>query len=254
MPSVAASRHSTATAMASPSSTSPVGASRPRSIGMTAPSAVRCVSAGCPTRPPTSPRSTAPTRSTSTATARWTWRSCGSAGTCSCAVSEIAASNEPTRPGPSMAGTSGPLPSARNGRARPGCPPSPWATISPSTPRASRPERAPTTSSSDPTRRAPATLRPWHSRPAIAPCRCSSVIGTEAAGGTCESATTVTTTSMARSSCGASRPARRPADTPMPTVGSRCRSGAWASPARMSPVTATPTCSSPARATTSSRR
>ena len=36
----------------------------------------------------------------------------------------------------------------------------------------------------------------------------------------------------ARSSSGGSRPARRPGSTPRPTVGARCRSGGWASPAR----------------------
>ena len=50
--------------------------------------------------------------------------------------------------------------------------------------------------------------------------------------------------------------ARRATDgsTPRPTAGARCRSGAWASPARTSPATASPRCSSRARPTTSCRR
>ena len=42
--------------------------------------------------------------------------------------------------------------------------------------------------------------------------------------------------------------------TPRPTGGARCRSGGWASPARTSPATVCPRCSSPARPTTSCRR
>ena len=60
-------------------------------------------------------------RSTSTATAASTWRSCASARTSSCGASATAASSGPTRPGRSTAVTPGTRHSAPRGKARIPC-------------------------------------------------------------------------------------------------------------------------------------
>ena len=80
---------------------------RRRSTTTTARSAASSGSARCPTPPPTSPRSPARTRSTSTPTGTSTWPCCGSARTCCCVGWAAAGSSGPTRRGRSTAARPG---------------------------------------------------------------------------------------------------------------------------------------------------
>ena len=91
--SAAASPSSTATTTVGPTCTSPAATSRRRCSGTTARSAARCGSPAGRRRHGADATSTAPTRSTSMATASPTSPSCGTARTCCCAASATAGSS-----------------------------------------------------------------------------------------------------------------------------------------------------------------
>ena len=204
--------------------------------------------------PSCSRTSSAPIRSTFPATATWISSSSGSEATCCSRAAPTARSRSPTTNGISTAIPAGRRRSPRNGsrgrnsrrwrsatmsiaarRVRPGAPARRIRSIA----------RSPATS---PTIR---SARP--SRPASARSRCCSPTGTSRACRRCGSPTTGNITAAARSRCGGSTRARRPASIPAPTAGGIFRSTAWASPRATSTAPATRNISSPRWATKSCR-
>ncbi len=230
---------------ASRTSTSPAGRTRPRSTGTSARSAVRSsfdqVLDSATDARPSHRRLPARHRRR-----RHTDLAVLAAGenVAPARARRLRVSSGPTRTGASTAAPTGRPRSARPGRARRRCRRWRSATTSNRCRRQRRQRtvrRQPSCSGPDRTAMAGTPDRRQSCRPAAARCRCCSATGTDRAGVTCGSATTASTTSPARSSCGGWLPDEAPTRVHRGRrLGDRSRSGAWGSPARTSRATACP--------------
>ena len=225
----AALRPSTATATAGPICTSPAASTR-RPVRQPEPArrgaALRAAS---PTRSTGLLEWQAHIRSTSTATATSTSPCCATARTCCCAAWATAASSGPTRRGASTAATSGRPPSRRRGRAAPRG--RRWQSATTST------NRAPPTLLRQPLYAAAARRCVWRTH-ALTPgwCPLSMLFSSWDRSGRADLRVSndrqyYTDQSRGQEQLWRVHPASRRASTAPRMAGSRCASGAWASPA-----------------------